>query len=114
MRPKMSGVVLPCSYAGEAEWLAGIPAADEVNGFNVAPVDCCDVAKVGNIGPVLREYPAGVRIDFALPGHGHSGTFQAKVKTADSREEAADFHSPPSAIGALPDSAASIIERLEV
>jgi hypothetical protein len=83
----MSGIGLAPSDAGEAEWLAGVAATDDVDGFNFAPINSGDVAEVRDIGPVLREHSAGVGVDFGLPGDSHAGTFEAEVEATDAREQ---------------------------
>jgi hypothetical protein len=85
----MSGVVCSCSPSSEAEWLAGVAATDEVNGFNLTPIDRRDVAEVRHIGPVLREHPAGVGVDLGLPADGHPGPLEPEVEPTDAGEQGA-------------------------
>jgi hypothetical protein len=54
--PKVTGVGLSTSHAGVGEGLAGVSAADEVDGFDVIPVDLGDVAEVGDVRPVSGEH----------------------------------------------------------
>ncbi|GAA5096707.1 hypothetical protein GCM10023319_56680 [Nocardia iowensis] len=52
---------------GEGNVLAREPADEDVDGFHVAPADLGDVAKVGYLRPVVREYPAGGGVVVAVP-----------------------------------------------
>jgi hypothetical protein len=44
---------------------------------------------------VLCEDASGERLDFTERDGSHSGSFEAKGKTADAGEEVEDIHSPP-------------------
>jgi hypothetical protein len=88
--PEVTCVGSTLPGAGKAERLAGVAAADEVDGFNVAPVDLRDVSEVRDVRPVLRQHPGRVRVDLGLPADGHPGPLEAEVETADAGEQRAD------------------------
>jgi len=48
--------------------------------------------KAWNSGEPFGEDAASPLVGFALPGDAHPGSFEAKVDTADAREEASDIH----------------------
>jgi len=83
----MSGVVLAAPHAGETERLAGVSAADDVNGFNAAPIDRGDVAQVRDVRPMLGEHTAAVRVDLRLPHDGPTGPLEAEIQTSYSAEQ---------------------------
>jgi hypothetical protein len=83
----MPGVVFASPDACEAERLAGVAAADDVGSLNAAPVDGGDVAGVWDVGPVLGEHTAGVRVDLGLPDDGHASPLEAEVDPADAGKQ---------------------------
>ncbi len=68
VRPKVTGVIGSCSVPGETEWLTGISTADEVDGFNLAPIDCRDVAEVRHIRVAVGEQPDRCGLNVGMPG----------------------------------------------
>lgn len=47
--------------------LAGEPAADHIDGLNLAPVDRGDVTQVRHARPVVREYARRGRVELGEP-----------------------------------------------
>ena len=47
---------------------------------------------VGNVGPVLPQHGAGLRVLLDGPSGSHSGALKAKVEAADASEEGANPH----------------------
>jgi hypothetical protein len=75
------------------------PAADDIHGSKSCPSTRRDIFVPHCIRPVLREHGATERVDLHLPAHrAETGPFEAKLETADSREERADaeHHRSPS------------------
>nr|WP_051913236.1 hypothetical protein [Kutzneria albida] len=54
--------------AGAADVLTGETASEDVDGFDLVPVDGGDVAEVGNTGMVVCEELAGGGVDLGVPG----------------------------------------------
>jgi hypothetical protein len=79
--------------------LAGEAAADEVDRRKACRADLADVLEALRFGEVAGEDRSAVGVELDLPGDPHPGAFEAEVEAADSREEAADIHSPPLAVG---------------
>jgi hypothetical protein len=75
----VSRVVVAASFACGAERLARVSTAYNVRSNNVSPIDSFDVSIVGHLGPVFREHPARVGVDFRLPDDFHAGAFEAEV-----------------------------------
>lgn len=106
--PEPTGVVLSASFPGEADGLAGEPAADEVDGLEAlvaattcghaqhsvrsVGVDSADVFVSTNSGPMFGEDSLAVRVDLDLPDDFEPGAFEAKVESADPTEERSDSH----------------------
>jgi ABC-type transporter Mla MlaB component len=74
-------------YAGtltsDTDVLAWESAADEINSFNVTPVDLRDIPKIRDAGVVLRVHLTGVRVDLRLPLHVPASTFQTEAESFD-------------------------------
>jgi hypothetical protein len=64
----VSDIVFTFSVSCVAKWLAWVTASDYVNRLNISPVDCGDVAKVGNAGVVMCKDLAGSWFDLCIPG----------------------------------------------
>ena len=77
------------SLSGVADVLAREPPADEVNGFEVVFSDFSHIFVSLHMGPVFFKYLAAERVNLDLPRTLHSGAFEAKVESADSRKERA-------------------------
>jgi hypothetical protein len=77
-----------------AEVLTGEAAADEIDRFEVVRADLSDVLESRGVREVAREDRLTVGVLLDLPGDPHPGPLEAEVEAADSREEAADIHSP--------------------
>jgi len=75
MGPQVSLIVLAFPVAGSAEWLAGIPACDDIDRLNLRPVHLCDVAQIWHAGIVGFHDFAGRWLYLGIPGqiptHGH-------------------------------------------
>jgi len=56
------------ALAGCGEWLAGVAAAHDVDGFDGRPVDFGDVVQIGHVGPVCGKDFGCCGVVFALPG----------------------------------------------
>jgi hypothetical protein len=86
-------VSLPFASSGDAEWLARVASADDINRLQVV---CADISHVGEplrVRPMLRQHVAAERIVFHLPhGMPHARPFEAEFETADTAEEATDSH----------------------
>jgi hypothetical protein len=83
-RPEVTRIVVTASLSGNAERLAGIAAADKVNGWDVIMVKfpCCelfDVAVNGN----LRDHLLAECVNFTECDSFHSGPFESERETAD-------------------------------
>lgn len=76
----MSRIGCSSSDTGETEGLAGVAAADDVDGFNEAPIDQGDVTVVRDVRPMFGKHPAGVRVDLGLPDDTHPGTLEAEIE----------------------------------
>lgn len=84
----------PCAFlhsaasAGEGHVLAGEPSAHDVHGFHRSPVNCCDVAVVGDSGPPCGEHLGWFRVELAMP-HGFrvEERFDGEIQAAYSGEE---------------------------
>jgi hypothetical protein len=73
------GSVDPGSLPGKAEVLAGESSAEDIDGFDGAPIHGADVSVSRNGRPVLGEDALTVGVDFNLPTDGESGSFKSKV-----------------------------------
>jgi len=80
------------SLSGIANVLAGEPAADQVNPFEVFALHIPHVPEAGHIGPVLHQHPLAVWFVLDLPLAHHPGPFQAEVQTTDASEHATESH----------------------
>jgi hypothetical protein len=60
----MPRIVCSVAFAGGAEGLTGVSAANNVRSNNVSPVDFFDVAMIDHLWPMLAKYLASVRVDF--------------------------------------------------
>jgi hypothetical protein len=96
LRPKTrAGAVEPGAFAGAAEVLTGEPAADEIDGVELAGSDLSHVLEPGGVGEVLGEDGSAVGVLLDLPGDAHPGALEAELEPADAGEEASDIHAPP-------------------
>ena len=91
-RPEMTRVAFAELASGNAERLAGIPAANEVDVSNVvivkSPVgEVVDVGINGNVRPVPGEDALAEAVDFAKCYGPHPGPVQPKGKTANSGKQ---------------------------
>ena len=87
LRPEVTRVVYSALVACDAEGLAGITAADDVDGRNSVMMKspCCkvfDVVVDRDTGPVAAKYPAAESVDFAEGDGFHAGPFEAQRETA--------------------------------
>jgi len=82
----MARIIAALTRSRVREGLARVAPAHEVDGFDVGPVDSSDVAIARNLGPVFREYCAGVGVNLALPRNAHPGALEAEIETADPSE----------------------------
>jgi hypothetical protein len=91
------GPVESGSAAGDGDVLAREPATDEVDGLEQPTAGLgagvLDVDEPVNVGPVLLEDFARIRILFNLPNHFHTGALETEVQAANSREETPDRES---------------------
>ena len=79
--------------AGCAEWLAGEPAADNINGKSF-----CSDCKGGNV--IVYRYPRPIEtypiltilILFTESDGSHSGSFESETESADAGKEVEDIH----------------------
>jgi hypothetical protein len=60
---EVSDIILALPSACMGEWLARIPAGEDVDRFDLRPVNFRYVAKIPNAGMQGFEYPAGCRFD---------------------------------------------------
>lgn len=68
--------------------LAGEPAADDIDGAELARPDRANVVESLDVGPVLREDLAAELVALDLPEHGtESGPLEAEFESANAREE---------------------------
>src|ERR1700722_3678160 len=87
-RPEMARIGLASLFAGNAEWLAGIASADDVDRSDAVMmqsplVELSDVVVDWCAGPVPVEHTPAERVDFAEGGRLHSGTVEAEREAAD-------------------------------
>ena len=76
-----------------AEWLARIPAADDVHRLNGRPVDAGDVAQVGGVGVAVGEDGIRARVHVGHPcGFGAEHVGDGTIDAAVAAEQAAVFH----------------------
>jgi hypothetical protein len=75
--------------------LAREAAADEIDRREAGAADPAHVLEALRLREVAREDRPAVGIELDLPGDPHTGSLEAEVEAADSREEAADIHAPP-------------------
>lgn len=88
----MSGISRSSADSGQAEGLAGVSPADEVDGLNLAPIHRCHVAEIGHQRPVFGENPGSVGVGLALPHDLHAGALEPEVEPPDAGEQRADLH----------------------
>jgi hypothetical protein len=75
-------------FSGDAEGLAGVSAADEIDGAPVGfSVELSDVAVGGDVGPMLAEDGSAEGIDFAEGDGSHARLFEAKAESANAGKE---------------------------
>lgn len=83
----------PRPFAGAREILAGVAAAEDVDGLEGADSGVFDEEAVSvDVGPVLAEDLAAVRVGLDLPPDTavRDRSFEAKLKTSDAAEETAN------------------------
>jgi len=89
LRPKPAVIFLSFPFSRKRNWLAGEPAADEVD----LPVcfrcwrEGSHVALSFDVWPVFFKYPLAVRINFNLPTALHSSPFKPKVEPTNTSEQ---------------------------
>lgn len=66
----MAVICCPFPGSGEAEWLAGVPGGEDVDGFEVAPIGGGEVADVGDGGEAVGEDAGGCRVVLRMPREG--------------------------------------------
>jgi hypothetical protein len=86
--------------AGVGEGLAGVAAAEDVDGFDGGPVDGGDVAEVGDLRPVVGEDLVGAGVDVGDPcggaaEHGLYGGVESAVAGADGADPQAGHRCCP-------------------
>ena len=99
-RPEMARVLLASLFAGVRERLAGVAAADDIDGTDsVGSKSSCGEAShvvvTGDTGPVLGEDCATERLDFAERDGSHSCALEAERKATDATEKVEDIHNCP-------------------
>lgn len=87
----MAFVKLALTLARTAERLARVTAADDVNGFDVGPVNFSNVSIARHLRPVFRENSARVRVNLALPSDPHAGALKPQIEAANASEQRTDF-----------------------
>lgn len=81
--PQVALILLPQAPSGLTEWLARIPAGDDVHRFNGRPVDRRDVAQVGDAGVAVGEHLAGTLVNVGYPcGAGVEHLFDGQIQAA--------------------------------
>jgi hypothetical protein len=66
-RPEVAVICRALALSGETERLARESAAEEIDGFDLSPVNSSDVSVSLDVGPVLGEHSVAVGVDFNLP-----------------------------------------------
>jgi len=94
----MAVILLASLLPGDTERLAGEPSANKVNWFEVVFSDFSHISVSLDVGPMFFEDSVAEVIYLYLPFALHSGPFEAKVETADTREEGAEGHRPEASI----------------
>jgi hypothetical protein len=84
-----------CAVPGEADVLAGEPAADDVNAIELTQSSCIertDILEARNLRPLLAENSPAVGLNFAERDRTHSGSLEPEAESADSAEDVKDVH----------------------
>jgi hypothetical protein len=91
----VSVIVGSLPFAGEAERLAWVAAAQHIDRLDGRPVDGGHVAEVRRVGPPPLKHRRRVTVDLGLPPERHPGPLEAEVESADTGEQRADPHLKP-------------------
>ncbi len=99
LRPEVTRVAFAALLSGDAEGLAGVAPADEVDVGDVVMeespcVEVVDVVVDGGVRPVACEHAPAERVDLAEGGGLHPGSFEAEREPADTREEIEHLQGP--------------------
>lgn len=87
-----SCAVNPCTFSGKTEVLTGEAPAQKIDSRNGSPIDGADVSISLHSWPMPGEDTLTVGINLDLPRDTESGSFKAKVKPSNTREETTDQH----------------------
>jgi hypothetical protein len=93
----MAGIIGAGHSSCGTERLAGVAAADKVDGLNVAPLDRRHVAKVRDVGPVLREHRSSTG-STRLPDDAHGRCRTATVHVGRRFAAVHQFFEPRSGV----------------
>jgi len=72
--------------SGDADGLAGEPAGNEVDPFELGEGEGPDVAVAGDVGPSMLEDPDRFGVVLDLPARLPAGAFESEIDAADPGE----------------------------